>query len=104
MLAALPNLPEDKEALKALVAALLQERDESHIETLRLQVELAGLKKRYYGPRADRLETTDELAQLLLNFAEELDRKPVNAEDSQAQNRDILLREFFTITCFHSIG
>lgn len=81
MLAALPNLPEDKEALKALVAALLQERDELHFENLRLQVELAGLKTRYYGPRADRLETTDELAQLLLNFAEELDRKPVNAED-----------------------
>jgi transposase len=79
--AALSNLPEDKDVLKAMVAALLRERDDLHIENLRLQVALDRYKKRYYGPRADQLQSADDLAQLLLNFAEELDRKPVNPED-----------------------
>jgi hypothetical protein len=48
---ALPNLPDDKEALKAMVAVLLPERDDVHIENLLLQVELDSYKKRYYGPR-----------------------------------------------------
>jgi transposase len=78
---ALPNLPDDKEALKAIVAALVRERDHLHIENLRLQVELDSYKKRYYGPRADRLQTAADLAQLLLSFAQELDRKPINADD-----------------------
>ena len=78
---ALPNLPDDKEALKAMVAALVRERDDLHIENLRLQVELDGYKKRYYGPRADRLQSSADLAQMLLNFAEEMDRKPVNQDD-----------------------
>lgn len=89
--AALSNLPEDKDALKAMVAALLRERDaekrrgdDLHIENLRLQVELDRYKKQYYGPRADRLESADDLAQLLLNFAEDLDRKPVNPDDVPA--------------------
>jgi len=62
--AALSNLPEDKDALKAMVAALLHERDaekrranDLHIENLRLQVELDRYKKQYYGPRADRLKS-----------------------------------------------
>jgi transposase len=75
------NLPEDKEALKAMVAALLRERDDLHIENLRLQVELDRYKRRYYGPRADRLQSAAELAQLLLSFAEELDRKPLRPDD-----------------------
>jgi transposase len=85
---ALSNLPEDKDALKALVAALLGERDaekrranDLHIENLRLRVELERYKKQYYGPRADQLQSADELAQLLLHFAEELDRKPVDPGD-----------------------
>jgi transposase len=79
--AAPPNLPDDKEALKALVAALMRERDDLHIENLRLQVELDGYKKRYYGPRADRLQSTGDLAQLLLSFSQDLDRKPINPDD-----------------------
>ena len=78
---ALPNLPDDKEALKAMVSALVRERDDLHIENLRLQLELDGYKKRYYGPRADRLQSTGDLAQMLLNFAEEMDLKPVNPAD-----------------------
>jgi transposase len=99
---ALSNLPEDKEALKALVATLLGERDQErrraeeqagraaeqqrrandlHIENLRLQVELARYKKWYYGPRADQLQSESELAQMLLTFAETLDGKPTNPDD-----------------------
>lgn len=78
---ALSNLPDDKEALKAMVAALLRERDDLHIENLRLQVELDRYKKHYYGPRADQLQSANDLAQLLLNFAEALDRKSVNPDD-----------------------
>ena len=81
MPAAPPNLPDDKDTLKALVAALMRERDDLHIENLRLQVELDGYKKRYYGPRADRLQSAGDLAQLLLSFSQELDRKPINPED-----------------------
>ena len=77
----LSNLPDDKEALKAMVAALLDERDDLHIENLRLQVELARYKKWYYGPRADRLQSEGDLAQMLLSFAEAQDQKPVNPED-----------------------
>lgn len=99
-------LPEDREALRALVQTLLQECDQQkqqaaaqqrraeeqrqrtvqlEAELLRLQVELERYKKWYYGPRADRLRTTGELAQLLLQFAEELDQKPVAAEDLATQ-------------------
>jgi transposase len=103
---ALPNLPEDKEALEAMVRALLLERDQEqrrteaqaqqareqqqraddlYLENLRLQVELGRLKKWYYGPRADRLQSEGELAQLLLSFAEVMDRKPVNRDDVPPQ-------------------
>ena len=82
-----------------MVRALLVERDAEkqraveqqrraeglHIENLRLQVELARYKRWYYGPRADRLQTAGELAQLLLSFAESLDQKPVHPDDVPAQ-------------------
>lgn len=91
----LESLPEDREALHALVQFLRQERDQHQqqvaeqrrktaqlaAELLRLQVELERYKRWYYGPRADRLRTAGELAQLLLQFAEELGTKPVVAED-----------------------
>jgi transposase len=50
-------------------------------ELVRLQLELERYKKWYYGPRADRLCTSGELAQLLLNFAEALDGRPIVADD-----------------------
>jgi len=106
---ALSHLPEDKEALQAMVRALLlecdqqkqriaeqeqrtetqaqraseqqQRGDDLYVENLRLQVELDRLKKWYYGPRADRLQSEGDLAQLLLSFAEAMDRKPVNPAD-----------------------
>src|ERR1700739_4663664 len=42
----------------------LQKRtDELYLENLRLQLELERYKKWYYGPRADRLATSGEVAQ-----------------------------------------
>lgn len=60
---------------------LQAERDDLHTTALRLQVELDRLKKRYYGPRADKLQTMTDLAQMLLSFAEALDEKAVHGED-----------------------
>src|SRR5215467_15155338 len=54
--------------------------DELHLENLRLQLELQRYKKWRYGPRADRL-TNEEMAQALLEFGEELQRKPIHPED-----------------------
>jgi transposase len=45
-----------------------QRSDDLHVENLRLQLELERFKKWYYGPRADRLQSSGDLAQLLLNF------------------------------------
>src|SRR5580704_2579173 len=91
----LPNLPEDNASLKAMLRSLLAERDREkqraeeqrkraddlHIQNLRLQLELARVKKMYYGPRADRLNSTSELAQVLLDFGQELEQRPVHPED-----------------------
>jgi transposase len=88
-------LPDDSQALKAMLRMLIDERDEEkqraeeqqrraeelQVELLRVQLELERYKKWYYGPRADRLQSSADLAQLLLNFAEEMDRKPVNPDD-----------------------
>ena len=78
-----------------MLAALIDERDKQiqlaeeqtkrandlHVENLRLQLELDRYRKWYYGPRADRLQSSGDLAQMLLNFAEEMDLKPVNPDD-----------------------
>ena len=78
------HLPDDKETLKGLVATLLGQRDDLQLQVLRLQVELDSYKKARYGPRADQLRSADQLAQLLLAFAEQLESKPVNAGDVPA--------------------
>ncbi len=98
----LKNLPQDRAALEAIVRSLLLEReqqkqraeaeilrqrkraDELHLENLRLQLELQRYKKWRYGPRADRL-TNEEMAQALLEFGEELQRKPIHPEDVPAR-------------------
>ncbi|HEX8765187.1 MAG TPA: IS66 family transposase [Candidatus Acidoferrum sp.] len=102
------NLPEDSASLKAMLREVLaklehvsadQERekqraeensmlavqlrqraDNLYLENLRLQQELERYKKATYGPRADRL-SMHQLAQMLLEFAEGLQQKPVNLED-----------------------
>src|SRR5580698_3084503 len=91
----LPNLPEDSASLKAMLRSLLTERDREkqhadeqrkraddlHIQNLRLQLELARYKKWYYGPRADRLNSTSELTQVLLDFGQELEQRPIHPDD-----------------------
>jgi len=95
-------LSDDSQALQAMLRALINERDQEkrradkheqlaeeqsrrandlHVENLRLQLELKRYRKWYYGPRADRLQSPGDLAQMLLTFAEEMDRKPVNPDD-----------------------
>lgn len=104
----LANLPEDSESLQALVRSLLLERnqekqratdlylqtlrqqqraDDLYLENLRLQKELFQLKKLYCGPRADRLQSEQELAQALLEFAQELDKKPIHPQDVPPQSK-----------------
>jgi len=98
------DLPEDKEALKAILRSLLQERDQQqqrlddlYLENLQLQKELLRYKKATYGPRADRL-SENELAQALLEFAEELQQKPLPAEslpqgDAESEVRRVQRRK-----------
>jgi transposase len=58
--------------------------EQFRVEILRLQLELERYKKWYYGPRSDRLRSAADVAQMLLDFAVELDSKPVNQEDVPA--------------------
>jgi transposase len=89
------SLPDDPQALKQIIVDLSRrcdertcERDEANrrcheaqIRALRFEVELLRLKKLYYGPRADRLQTPGEVAQMLLEFGRELEARPVNPAD-----------------------
>ncbi len=82
------ELPDDNASLQVVIRSLLLERDgekrradDLQVENLRLQLELERFRKWYYGPRADRLQSDNDLAQMLLHFAEEMDRKPVNPDD-----------------------
>jgi transposase len=111
--AKLKDLPQDREALEAILRALILERDqqsqraeqeskrandlqgetlrqrkradELYLENLRLQLELQRLKKWYYGPRADRLATSEDLAQALLDFGEQLQKKAIHPDDVPTQ-------------------
>ncbi len=74
ILSNLITLPEDSASLRTLVEQL-------QVELLRVQLELERYKKLYYGPRADRLHSDKDVAQMLLCFAEDQDQKPINKED-----------------------
>lgn len=67
------------------IAELKEQRDqkiaELELARLRLAHQLELLKKRYYGPRADRVN----INQLLLDFARELEQRPVNQQDLPPQ-------------------
>lgn len=97
------TLPEDAEALKALCTLLLArvaekeatlaQRDASladrEAKIALLEARLLKLCKRLYGPRADRLTTIADLGQLLLEFATQLEARPLepaSAELAAAQN------------------
>jgi transposase len=93
--AAIASLPDDPAILKQILATrtreredlrceredLRRQRDELQIAKLRIEVELLRLKKLYYGPRADRLTTPGDVAQMLLEFAAGLEARPVNPQD-----------------------
>jgi transposase len=102
----LKNLPQDHESLAAILHSLILEReqqkqrveqenkrandlqkrsDELYLENLRLQLELERYKKWYYGPRADRLASSRDIGQVLLEFGEQLQTKPIHPEDMPAK-------------------
>jgi transposase len=89
--ARLNDLPQDRTSLEAMLRALILERDEQrqradelYLQNLRLQLELERYKKWCYGPRADRLARSGDVAQALLEFAEQLEAKPIHPEDVPA--------------------
>lgn len=102
----LKDLPQDRESLEAILGRLIAERDEQqqradqqtkradelYLQTLRLQQELERYKKMYYGPRADRLHSSAGLAQALLEFAEQLEAKPIHPEDVPKDEPEYELR------------
>jgi transposase len=89
------SLPDDPAILKQIIATRTRERDELQIAKqrievekqeielakLRIEVELLRLKKLYYGPRADRLQQIGDVNQLLLEFAQSMEARPVNPAD-----------------------
>lgn len=75
-------LPDDPAMLKALIATLVRRVDDLELRKLRLEMELLRYKKWYYGPRADRLKSLADVAQMLLSFGEELDQRPVDPSDA----------------------
>ncbi len=88
--------PDDPQVLKRLlleqqahIADLEQQRltwqqkqIELELEKLRLEHRLAVLLKRYYGPRSEKVD----LGQLLLEFAQHLEARPLPAEDLPPEN------------------
>jgi transposase len=82
VLAKLKSVSTDQQREKQLAEQLRQRADDLYLENLRLQQELERYKKATYGPRADRL-SMNQLAQMLLEFAEALEQKPSNLEDLQ---------------------
>ena len=80
VLAKLESVSADQQHEKRLAEQLRQRADDLYLENLRLQQELERYKKATYGPRADRL-SMNQLAQMLLEFAEGLEQKPINLED-----------------------
>ena len=75
----LRSLCRNASARRSAAEAQAKRADELYLENLQLQKELLRYKKATYGPRADRL-SENELAQTLLEFAEELEQKPLPAE------------------------
>lgn len=71
------SLPDDPAALKSIIAQMARQLEEAQLKALRLEHQLAQLKKRCYGPRADKLD----VGQLLLEFALALEGRPLNGDD-----------------------
>jgi len=67
------------------IAELEKARAELELEKLRLAHQLQQLKKQYYGPRADRVD----LGQLLLEFGQDMEARPVNPQDLPPQTEAV---------------
>jgi len=70
---------QEREQQKQRIEELSKRSDDLYLENVQLQKELLRYKKMTYGPRADRL-SENELAQALLEFAEQLEQKPLSGE------------------------
>ena len=81
-------LPDDPAMLKAMIARLMERTDALEMKSLRLELELLRYKKWVYGPRADTLATLGDVNQMLLGFGEDLDKRPVEAQDIQATDTE----------------
>ena len=73
-------LPDDPAALKALLLQHQQRIAELELDNLLLNHRLAVALKQCYGPRADKVP----LGQMLLEFAAQLEARPIVAEDLPA--------------------
>jgi transposase len=78
------SLPDDPATLRQLIlqqgariAELQSQRDQLELDKMLLQHRLDVLLKQAYGPRADRIDP----AQIMLEFADGLDTRPVNPAD-----------------------
>jgi transposase len=106
------SLPDDPAALKAMIAMLMRQRQqdaadrgtlmhrvdalevserrltsrtrELELTKLRLEMELLKYKKWMYGPRADRLSSLNDVAQMVLTFGEEIDARSLPSGDDAA--------------------
>ncbi len=99
-----PPLPDDPAALKSLIATLVRRvgvlevnerklaaraqelelgKQELELAKLRLEMQLLRFKKWMYGPRADKLTTLDDVAQMLLGFGEDLDQRPAGPAEAE---------------------
>src|SRR5580700_4991832 len=92
VLGKLESVSADQQREKRLAEQLRQRADDLYLENLRLQQELERYKKATYGPRADRL-SMNQLAQMLLEFAEVLEQKPINLEDLETEVRRVKRRK-----------
>jgi transposase len=90
--AAVHSLPDDPGLLKTLLIErheriaelsreLEQTKAQAELDKLRLEQQLLVAMKKLYGPRADRLASQGDVAQLLLDFALELESRPVDPAD-----------------------
>src|SRR5215469_8569958 len=85
------SLWQERERLEKRAEEQRRRADDLYLEKLRLQQELERYKKATYGPRADRL-SMNQLAQMLLEFAEVLEQKPIPLEDLRGTEPEPELR------------
>lgn len=110
------QLPDDPERLRAMLLEALRERDQAsrerdrwklkhdekeadcqriEVDRLRLETQLLRLLKWHYGSKADALSKPDDVAQLVLDFAQQIDAMPepqVDDAEAIADNEKLLAK------------